>query len=1140
MPKRATHRLHAFSQALVRLAPAWFCFAVAAFIDHPLSLIVLLVGNAIAMTGICNALGFGKEGNFARSIARRGLAYFVFLTLYTAFAAILLAAPAWWLSRDGSLPAALALSAALAVSLFALWRVWPAFALPLLWDDAYPHGDDRGSWLMTALRRSLSFARHLTREHELLTLGLPAAFGLLLLAVGALAVAGLGGFAVGDLHIAATVFYAIVIAPLANLVLANRCLRALLADARNARGQRQRPVEAASDDPALEQPPLLPHGIDQAELNATLLCAAHSAQTSLALAALERGADPHAAPGAEQRDQRSALLMAVTSPDPRLLRALIARGADVNRMHGGVTPLIAATRDSHEGRCDAVTTLLANGADPRCADTLGATPLHHAARCAEPIIAALLLDAGADVNAVSNEGLTALAIASNHAGWNVVRFLLEHGAKPDRPHAQPALMFAAGVADDDPTGVKLLLKQRANPDVRATLERTPLMAAALAGNSRIVETLLAAGASADLADHRGTTALMEAARAGAVAAIHALGKRQANPDRVDASGRSALIIACLSRHASEDTVRALLALGADRSLAGADGKRALDHAAAAGRWHIVALLDPAYPLPSSLVSQMAPAQAANTDHLLDALRFGHWNVAAEFIGALDGWPATALADLYLDLADDEHVAARDWLLNHGLAIGGPCSDGGILLDGLVVQLPGAAAALDQLLARGAPVGGAGLVARVLACATADEGATLAMRALAAQLLARGADWCGCASSARTALHLAISVGDVTLAARLLELGADPNARDAHGRTPLHLALAGTGDVATPLLRLLIGAGADPEIATATGETPLGLALARKEPEFAHWLTWSTWRLPLRRLHGADLPAAAAMGDLEAVDRLIALGLPLEGEDAQGATALIRAAGSGHAALVVRLLEAGANPNRTSRSGMHCLAAAVSARREAVVRTLLSQGVEPDARIGGGGTALVLAAALGEVRIAEALLEAGADVGATDEQGTAALHAAAQFAFSSGDSTHARELFERLLRAGARLDACNRGGQDALLIVLGACAQPGARCDAEHLLYLTEFLLDNGARLDSQDQRGISALHACALHGLIGCARLLKAHGAPLDLLDGFGRSANDVATLLGYAEVAAELEGRLVASLPSVRQTLRRPARAPD
>lgn len=1138
MPKRAVDRLHTSLAILGHLVPAWLIFALVAVVPDSFSLILLLVADTVAMTGICRAIGFDMEFSYLRSLARRGLSYFIPLTAYTAFVAAVLAGPAWWLSLDGSLPAALLLSAALFASVFVLWRVWPTFALPFLWDDAYPRDDEHGSWLSTALRRSLAFAWHLTREHELfLGYGFPAGLALLLLAVGALALAGLGGFLAGEVRVVALAIYAFVVAPAAHLVLANRTLRALLADARRAR--KREADESAQAAVEASETPALPSGISRAELDATLLCAAHSSQVNLAIAALERGADPNAAPAGDSRDQRSALMIAATLPDLRLLRALIAKGVDVNRVHVGITPLIAVTRDSYEGRPDAVMTLLANGADARIADAAGNTPLHHAARCAEPSIAALLLDAAADANAVNAEGMTALAVACGNANWKVAAFLLEHGAKPNVAQAQPALQFAAGVTDDDPAGVKLLLKHRADPDARGAFDRTALMTAALAGHARIVEALLAGGADANLADQRGTTALMEAARSGAVAAIHALAKRKVDPDAVDAGGRTALIVACQSRHASEETVRALLSLGADRALVGNDGKRALDHAADAGRWHVVALLDPAYPLPSSLGVDVPSLQGASADHLLDALRFGHWNVAAEFGSLLADWPPSALADLYFDLADPEHREARIWLLNRGLRGDVTIGDGRLLGDALVDALPSSAAALAQWLMHGGSVGGAGLVARTLLRASGGpEGDEV--RVLVREILDRGGDACGRAGAQQhSALHLAVALGDGELAGLLLERGADPNARDAQGRTPLHAALKLDADRALPLLKRLIVAGADPEVATANGETPLGLALAREDRAFARWLNWTSWRPPIRRLRADDVPAAAAAGDLEAVERLLALGLPLEGEDAKGATALIRAAGNGHAALAVRLLEAGADPTHVSHSGMHCLAAAVVAQREAMARTLLNHGVPADIRLAGGGTALMIAAALGLQRIVDALLEAGANPNAVDEQGATALHAAAQYAFDHGDTVAAHALLDRLLRAGAQLELRNQTGQDALLILLGSRSPPGAPCDAEHLARLTELLLGYGAKLDTQDQRGVSALHACALHGLFGCARMLKVHGAPADLLDGFGRSAADVAAMLGYTDVAAEL-GAAALPLPSVRQTLRRPARAPD
>ena len=94
MPKPAATRLQTLSLALRLLLPAWLAFALAAPAQHPLTFVLLLIGNALAMTGICHALGLDTESSLWRSIARRGLAYFVMLTTYTAFVAALIAGPA--------------------------------------------------------------------------------------------------------------------------------------------------------------------------------------------------------------------------------------------------------------------------------------------------------------------------------------------------------------------------------------------------------------------------------------------------------------------------------------------------------------------------------------------------------------------------------------------------------------------------------------------------------------------------------------------------------------------------------------------------------------------------------------------------------------------------------------------------------------------------------------------------------------------------------------------------------------------------------------------------------------------------------------------------------------------------------------
>lgn len=1118
----APHR-RSLLAGLLSFIPALALYATSLLSAHPVVVLALLAGSAWMLTAICAGIGFAMERDFLRSVIRRGSVSFFMLVLHTSFMALVLAGPVWWLLDEPSLLGALLLSAALLVALLVPWRIWPALTWPLIVDEVHAEAASPGA----VLRRSFASALQLTDEHELFfSHGLLSSLAMFLVCAGALVIAlFLPAFSF-EMRLSAAVLYALVLVPLASLVLVTRCMSAIALDARVRRSGSRKEI-AETQTPA----PVLVADLGVFDASVALLAAARSGNVELALAALERGANPEAAPLADDRDQRSALIHAVLLPDLRLLRALIGRGVDLNHGHSGLSPLLAASRDSLQGRPEAVMTLLANGADPDVVDAALNTPLHHAALCSEPIVAALLLDAGTRINAVNRDGMTALGIACANANWTLATFLLDRGALAEVEHAQPAILLAASTAEDDADGVRLLLKRKHKVDARGLLDRTALMAAALAGHQTVVEVLLGAGAQMALRDRNGTNALMEAARSGSVAIIQSLGRRKVDPDLVDSLGRSALMIACGSRAGGEDAVRALLDIGADRALVAGDGRRAVDFAAAIGRWPIVAMLDPGVELPTSMAGELAetPLDAAR---LFDALRFGNWPVVEELRAATVARPAHELAQIFLGLQDPDLGAARDWILNLGLPGDVRVGGGKTLADALLEGLPNTAVAAIHFVRRGFPMGGAGLLARVLALAPvgSDNGA---LCELAGELLQRGGDCFGRAGNEATPLHLACALGHAALVEDLLLRGSDPNARDTRARLPLHYALKSAPNHATAIVKLLIRYGADPERAAASGETALGLVLSRADRELNYWLNWPRWRLPGRALVAADLPAAAAAGDVDAVDKLLALGFAVDSVDSQGASALIRAAGSGYAALVVRLLDVGANPGFAAHSGATCLSAAVAARREAVVRTLLEQGVEPDQRLPGGGTPLMIAAALGLPRLAEPLLTRGADPNAVDARGNTALHAAAQFSFDSRDTAVTSELLALLLRHGARVDSLNPSGQDALLILLGARAEPGAECEAGHLAQLCGVLLDKGAAIDRRDSRGVSPLHCCAMHGLLGVVRMLKSRGAALDQLDTLGRTAGDIAALLGYVDVAAEL-GVVRPSVPGPRLTLRK------
>ncbi|WP_243042828.1 ankyrin repeat domain-containing protein [Dyella sedimenti] len=1138
-------------QALAWFVPGLIATAIAALGAHPLALIPLLIANALTMAAVCHAIGFDPEPRFGRTVLRRGAAYLVMFTAYVVLVFLLVAWPMLMLNQSPSLGGALMLAGALVVALGVLWRVWPAFGLVYVWDDAYPVQSD-GSWIFTATARSLTFGRHLSREERFFTHYLPAAFALLALAFVGIALTGLYGVLPSELRTAALALYGVVLMPVGCLVIANRTLRALLCENRRpARRDAPEPKAAPAPRPApqLSEQERTAGTPEQAR---ALLAATRDGDIERAIALVEAGADPNTAPPSDDRDQRPVLMLAALLPDTRLLRALIAKGADVNRASGGLTPLLAATRDSWHGRAEAVMTLLANGANALAADAEGNTPLHGAVLSGEPIVAAMLLDAGAPINALDKKGLSPLAVACRAANWPVAKFLLERGAKPTPADGEPALVAAAGVADDDVEGIKLLLKHRAAVNAVDARHRSALMAAAAEGHEQIARALRAAGADVNLADRHGSTALMEAARAGAVGIVKLLAEAQADARARDSHGRDALTLACQSPRAHAETVRALLALGAEPKAVGSDGRSALDHAAAAGRWDLVALLDPETPLPASLSLDALPEGADTPAHLLDALRFGHWAVVSTFSARVREWPQAQLAQLYLDLATPGQSAARRWLLDHALDpearlqpqlvddadVDEPREPqlpplGRRLFDALLQRLPAASEAVEDLLQAGASPAGAGLLAQaLLRLEDSVQGAALPLA-----MLERGADPFGPDARERTPVHLAATFGHQALLETLLARGCDPNTRDSHGRTPLFAALE-HGEGALPLVRALVAHGADPEAIDANGETPLGLSLEHKAIE--RWLNWGEWTRPARPLRPGDLPTAAAAGALGAVDRLLELGFAVDTRDHQGATALLHACGAGHREVAALLLDKGADASQAATNGMTPLAAAVGARREALVALLLQHGVAVDQRLPGEATALMIAAAMGYPELAELLLDGGADVNAADARGHAALHAAAQFGFDHNDSLRARRLFDTLLKHGADVGLADKEGKTPLLLLLGAHLRPGSPCDPTHIGALVPVLLDAGAKLEHADQRGVTALHACAMHALLAPARVLLARGADRQAADAFGRTAADVARAIGYVDIAHELAARNASGIPSVRQMLRQPAQPAD
>ncbi|GAA4855718.1 ankyrin repeat domain-containing protein [Luteimonas vadosa] len=857
-------------------------------------------------------------------------------------------------------------------------------------------------------------------------------------------------------------------------------------------------------------------GIAGENLDAALHAAARAGRVDQALALLDAGADAHALPAEDDADQRALPVLAAVLPDLRLLRALIARGVDVNTVHAGMTPLLAATRDSWHGRPEAVMTLLANGADPRATDREGNTPLHHAARSSDPGVAALLRDAAAELDARNHEGVTPLGIACAAGNWRLARFLLERGARPEPADGTPALLAAAGGDEDDAAGVQLLLKHKARVDARDGHGRSALHEAALAGHTEILAALLEAHADVQARDAEERTPLLDAVRGSHVAAFELLLAAGADVAARDRDGRNAIFHACLSESASPALLRRLLALDVAPDGVDSGGKRAIDHAVAAGRWAFVSALDPGYALPASVAVDPddadgpPPEDRAPLDLLREQLAQGQYEGLEGLLSLLS---PQELGGLLVDPDAPPSAARIDWLLEHGADAGVHADGGPTPVSALLSQGPRAVPALQALLAHGVEISGEGALARFLEACARDEQAGRGLEQFALQLLEHGADPLAAGPSGDPPLSLAVRLGWLHLMERLVVAGVALDARDSHGMTALHLCAALGREAA---LKLLVRHGASPDVRAADGQTPLGVALSGGRRDLADWLDWRTWPLPGRALKAEDLPAAATVGDTDAVRRLLALGMAVDTPDAQGCTALLRAAGGGHLKTLDLLLERGADPQLAAHTGATPLSAAVSVRQGEIVDRLLAAGATLEQRLPGDVTVLMLAAALGLPEVCGRLLAAGANVQAADAQGLSPLHCAALYGFTSRERPRLLALFDTLLLAGAEPDAQAAGGVTPLLLLLGARAEPGTACDEDVVLSAMARLLDEEVALDAQDPRGFGPLHLAALHGLLRTTKALLRAGCDPDLRDALNRTPREIAVMRGFVDVAAE------------------------
>ncbi len=833
-----------------------------------------------------------------------------------------------------------------------------------------------------------------------------------------------------------------------------------------------------------------------------LLAAARRGDTAGVKQALAQGADANALPPPESADQRTPLIAAATAVEVGALRALIAAGAEVNRMSGGLTALLAATRDSFDGRISAVMTLLANGADPHLADDAGNTPLHFAASTRDAAVMQSLIDAGARLDGVNREGMTPLALACEASNQVVIDYLIKRGALPDVEATTPALLFAAAVDGDDARGVKRLLKAKARVDARGPHGRSALMVAALADNAEIADALLAAGADVDACDDAGSCALLEAARAGANRVLQRLVFHKPEPGCRDARGRSAMHLVARAGNADAQTVRLLLTLGCDPTELDAEGRTAAEVAAMAGRWPLVRELDADYPIPSAHrldEGEEAEAPAITPDPpgrlLVRSAMQGRYPLFQELLD-IPGVTSGDIAEALVAAAPHADRRYAEAVSEAGYDAFERLEGSDSIWERLCASRPTPVSMLEALIERAERSSAATGSLLVGLCATEiDDDHAETLVTLRERAVALGADVNALDRGGRPALFNAVRSLPIAWIERLIAIGADPNLRDPRADSALtQLAWAQRID-AREIAPMLIRAGADPALAARDGSTAAGIARLTGQLELASLLEWPPGAHPGHALTGAAVAAAAKRGDLATLDRLLSLGLDVDGVDAQGASAILHAAGTGQIELVRALLDRGADLRLSSERKISPAAAAILSGRSEVLELLLARGLGLEEVQLGKLTLLGLAAACLRLPLVDGLLRKGADPDGLAAPESPLENVVALVFDTAKPMSTILSVLERLAEGGANPDRPDASGLTAILRLHGSGRGEPLLRDELRLKPVLLALVQAGANPNATDAEGRTALHWACKHGLVICGGILLELGADPRVVD---------------------------------------------
>jgi ankyrin repeat protein/serine/threonine protein kinase len=237
---------------------------------------------------------------------------------------------------------------------------------------------------------------------------------------------------------------------------------------------------------------------------------------------------------------------------------------------------------------------------------------------------------------------------------------------------------------------------------------------------------------------------------------------------------------------------------------------------------------------------------------------------------------------------------------------------------------------------------------------------------------------------------------------------------------------------------------------------------------------------------APLVKAIEEGRVDDARNLLAKGADVNAASPDGTTALMRAS-EGNAYLpnnvpaLTMLLDKHPNIDAQDARGRTALYRAIEEGKEEAARLLLAHKADPNKKANDGSTPLLASVMYGRTQVLKTLLESGGDLSIADNQGTTPLMLASE---GTGYLPNNAPLVETLLAKGAKIDTQDSRGRTAL-----------DRAAAEGKIDAVRLLVESKANPNQKNSNGETPLMDAVTYGKLAVVQFLLEHGADASIAD---------------------------------------------